>query len=211
MGVLLTQNEIKEFTKDLKVKQQTYKKNEMILRQKPDTEQVGLILSGTVYLCAEDPRYERSILQIFYAGAYLSQELLTYIPGGISYLMAKYPSKIAFTTRTEIKAQLEKNPQLFMNITLRLLDQLAQAGSEQLYWLHRKSLRSRLLCYLETERIRQENDTITMPVPFADLAEYLAVDRAAMMRELGKLKKEGLIEGSNHTLTLRFSHPEDLL
>lgn len=210
MGVLLTQNEMKEFTKYLRVKQQTYKKNEVILRRKPGAERVGLVLSGTVYLCAENPRYERSILQIFYAGAYLSQDLLMHIPGGICYLMAKYPSRIAFTARSEIEGQLEKNPRLFRNIALRLLDQTAQAGGEQLYWLHQKSIRSRLLCYLETERIRQGKDTVVMPVPFTDLAEYLAVERTALMRELGKLKKEGLVEGSNHTLTLRFASSEEL-
>ena len=35
-----------------------------------------------------------------------------------------------------------------------------------------------------------------------DFADFLSVNRSAMIRELGKMKKEGLIRVSRHTITL---------
>ena len=46
-----------------------------------------------------------------------------------------------------------------------------------------------------------------MPFAFTTLAEYLSVDRSAMMRELKKMREEGLVHVEGRTITL-LSLPE---
>ena len=41
-----------------------------------------------------------------------------------------------------------------------------------------------------------------MPFAFTTLAEYLSVDRSAMMRELKKMREEGFIRVEGRTVTL---------
>ena len=56
----------------------------------------------------------------------------------------------------------------------------------------------------DEEQLLQGSEIIELPFPYADLADYLAVDRTSMMKEIGKMKKEGLLAGKNHRLTLLF-------
>lgn len=77
--------------------------------------------------------------------------------------------------------------------------------------LTQRTLRQKLMTYFTT-LARQRNDeaveenedspTITLPMSYAALAEYLCVDRSAMMRELKSMRKDGLITTDRRTITL---------
>ena len=60
--------------------------------------------------------------------------------------------------------------------------------------LSKKSIRDKLLTYFNIISNRNFRKTFTLPFSLTDLADYLCVDRSAMMRELSHLKKEGFIE-----------------
>ena len=60
--------------------------------------------------------------------------------------------------------------------------------------LSQKTIRDKILSYF---RILSENNfskTLTLPFSLTDLADYLSIDRSAMMRELKSLKEEGFIK-----------------
>ena len=42
--------------------------------------------------------------------------------------------------------------------------------------------------------IRSGSDTFLLPFTLSTLADYLSIDRSAMMRELKKLREEGLVD-----------------
>jgi predicted transcriptional regulator len=46
--------------------------------------------------------------------------------------------------------------------------------------------------------------TFTIPFSLTDLADYLSVDRSAMMREISHLKEEGFIEKKGKQFKLLF-------
>ena len=47
--------------------------------------------------------------------------------------------------------------------------------------------------------------TITLPFNFSDLANYLAIDRSAMTRELSYMKEEGFIVVKGKRITLLYT------
>ena len=46
--------------------------------------------------------------------------------------------------------------------------------------------------------------TFTLPYNYTDLADFLSVDRSAMMRELRSLKEDGFIEKNGNSITLLY-------
>ena len=49
---------------------------------------------------------------------------------------------------------------------------------------------------------KNKSKIIYLPYNYTDLADYLAIDRSAMYRELKNLKEEGLIEIKDKRITL---------
>ena len=75
--------------------------------------------------------------------------------------------------------------------------------NERMRVLEKKQLRDRLLEYFEIERKKNRANHIYLPITFKELADYLAVNRSAMFRELKHLKEEKLIEIKGRKITLR--------
>ena len=76
---------------------------------------------------------------------------------------------------------------------LGLLSDKAQALSERVDVLSRRSIREKLLCYFRQLAEKSGGDTFTLPFSFSVLADYIATDRSAMMRELRHLKEQGIV------------------
>ena len=62
--------------------------------------------TGLVYLCAENERYDRSILRFFRPGDWFSGDMLLQIPHGVSYLMAKYSTTLRVFSPEEMEDRL---------------------------------------------------------------------------------------------------------
>ena len=58
------------------------------------------------------------------------------------------------------------------------------------------------MAYIKFECEAQQSDTIKVPIPYSDLAEFLGIDRSAMMKELSKMKEENLIIGQKKTIKI---------
>ena len=70
--------------------------------------------------------------------------------------------------------------------------------------LTKKTIRNKLLEYFKMMTKRSGSKHIYLTLSFTELAEYLAVDRSAMSRELKNLKDEGFIEVKNKKITLLY-------
>lgn len=74
--------------------------------------------------------------------------------------------------------------------------------NERIRVLEKKQIRERLLEYFEILYKKANHRTIYLPFTFRDLADYIAVNRSAMFRELKNLKEEKLIEVKGQRITL---------
>ena len=70
--------------------------------------------------------------------------------------------------------------------------------------LSKRSIREKLRTYFNILSTRNLSQTFSLPFSLTDLADYLSVDRSAMMRELKSLKDEGFIEKNGNRLTLLY-------
>ena len=65
-----------------------------------------------------------------------------------------------------------------------------------------RTIRKKLTEYLNLQRKINRSVKFKIPVSMAELADYLCVDRSAMLRELKKMKDEGLILLKNRYVTI---------
>lgn len=68
--------------------------------------------------------------------------------------------------------------------------------------LTKRTIREKLIGYFNILSTRSFSKTFVIPFSLTDLADYLSVDRSAMMREIKNLKNEGIIEKEGNKFTL---------
>ena len=91
---------------------------------------------------------------------------------------------------------------LLVQNMLRLMNEKAQGLSRRVDVLSRRSIREKLLCYFHQLADQTGSDSFLLPFSLSTLADYIATDRSAMMRELKRLRTEGLIQSSGRQITL---------
>ena len=126
----------------------------------------------------------------------------------IVYILGAYPR--IFKQHVPIFSVLKHTPtnvrskvvNVFDFAYLRLMSDKAQGLSQRVDVLSRRSIREKLLCYFRQLAEKEGDDTVTLPFSLSTLADYIATDRSAMMRELKKLKDEGLISADGRQIRL---------
>ena len=66
--------------------------------------------------------------------------------------------------------------------------------SNRIFCTSPKTIRERLLIYLSNESRKAGSQEFVIPFDRQQLADYLSLDRSALSKELGKMKKEGLLD-----------------
>ena len=73
--------------------------------------------------------------------------------------------------------------------------------------LFHRCIREKLLCYFRQLDEKSGGAPFALPVSFSVLADYIATDRSAMMRELRRLKEEGILRTEGRKITLLQRRP----
>ena len=74
--------------------------------------------------------------------------------------------------------------------------------TEKVDILSHRSIRGKLMSYFRIQSTKQGALTFELPFSLLKLANYLCIDRSAMMRELKKMKEEEVIELDGRMVTL---------
>ncbi len=99
---------------------------------------------------------------------------------------------------------LEKNS-LFEKVNANI-NQIITLRISELYErieiLSKKTIREKLMCYFKMITKKKGKKTFILPITYMELADYLSIDRSAMMREIKKLKdqKKVIIKGKKITI-----------
>ena len=70
--------------------------------------------------------------------------------------------------------------------------------------LTKRTIRDKLIGYFSILSNRNFSTTFSLPFSLTDLADYLSIDRSAMMRELKYLKDDGFIKKVGNKITLLY-------
>ena len=93
---------------------------------------------------------------------------------------------------------------IFLNNLFDIINTKFKNINERLRILEKKQIREKLLEYFDIEYKKVLSKNIELPFTLKDLADYIAVNRSAMFREIKHLKEEKLIEIKNKRITLLY-------
>ena len=169
-------------------------------------ENLCVVLEGTVQMIKEDIWGEKSIIANLGAGSVFAENFLGQLGdrSSVSYFVASDSEvlmlplgRTLFDTNTSSKA----SQRLMCNIVSILADNNTRL-IEKTEILCKKTLRSKILAYLEQEARNHGCRSFTIPFNRTDLANYLDADRSALTRELARMKEEGLIDFTKNNFEL---------
>ncbi len=182
-----------------------YKKDTTILSNVANTTQVGIITSGSAIIIRYNFNGSRNIIEKLNEGetfgsfsASFSEELYIISLEETDVIMFDYSRMI-----NRCKKNCEYHNKLIHNM-VKILSLKLQNYNERIEVLTKKTIRDKLLAYFNLLVKKQISKNITLPFSLTDLADYLSIDRSAMMRELKNLKEEGLIESKGKKIYLKY-------
>ena len=178
-------------------------------------ENLCVVLEGTVQMIKEDIWGEKSIIANLGAGSVFAENFLGKLGDRsvVSYFVASDSEILMLPLGRalyDVSAPSKASQRLMCNIVSVLADNNTRL-IEKTEILCKKTLRSKILAYLEQEARNNACRQITIPFNRTDLANYLDADRSALTRELARMREEGLIDYNKNTFTILASeHSESL-
>lgn len=86
-----------------------------------------------------------------------------------------------------------------------LMRKKAMALSERVEVLSRRTIREKLSAYFLLQALKAGGREFCLPFSYSALGEYICADRSAMMRELRKIKQDGLLQAKGRQILLNES------
>lgn len=185
-----------------------YEKGDVIYSSGSIVTDIGLVLSGSVRIEHTDLWGNKSILGITPVGGVFAESYAC-IPNE--------PLMVDAVANEDCDILFISVPRLFIPCPVcgsqnRLIQNLVMISAGKNIQLSRRSLhtspktiRGRLFSYFSQQVSAQGSNRIVIPFDRQQLADYLNLDRSALSKELGKMKKDGLIEYHKNTFVIKIN------
>lgn len=200
----ISDNDQKKLLTQLYAKTLHYPKGSTVLNNVGKTDMMGIINEGSVNIIRIDYNGTKTIIEtlgkneIFYAQTFKSDN------NELS-IITQEESRITlfeYTTMLNLKPRYQDlQRKMLDNFTQIIIDKLNQ-NMERIQILTKKTIREKLLAYFQNEAKKHHRKVFKLNLSLTDLADYLAIDRSAMMREIKHLKEDRIIIIEKKRVTL---------
>ncbi len=186
----------------------TFKRSNYIIRADDPINLVGIILSGKAQIIKQGITGTDTIIAELGAGDVFGE---SYVCAGIN----KSPVSIYTLMETQVyfldykriitvcSSACVHHMKLIENM-LKLIAHKNISLNKKLEFISKRTIRERILSYLEFHAQKTPNGYFTIPYNRTQLADYLCADRSALTRELYKLQEEGLVEFEKNKFRLLY-------
>ena len=167
---------------------------------------LGIVLSGSVQTVQIDFDGNRSILgemnasEIF-AEAFACAEV-TALP--VSIIMNE-PGEIMLIECSHVLHTCDNHCGFHQQLIFNLMKDLALKTlffHQRMEITSKRTTREKLLAYLHSQAKKTGSFSFEIPFDRQELADFLEVDRSGLSSEIGKLKKEGIIQAEKNKFTI---------
>lgn len=203
----LTKSQINKLLDLLGVHVYKFNKNQEILPTIKNENIVGIILDGYAQILNIEYNGNEIVIDNLYKDSVFGTNIS--LTNSENYqIIAKQDTDVLVIDYDKLINPQNLNHNYF-NIFFRNLFDIInikmKEKNERIKVLEKKQIREKLLEYFEMEYKKGHlNNNIFLSFSFKDLADYLAINRSAMFRELKHLKEEKLIEVKNRKVTLLY-------
>lgn len=181
----------------------SFKKNMTILGSVKQENIISIVVNGHLQIVKTDYNGNRTIMEELFENDIFGSTISS-INNDEYSIITKEDSKIIIIYFDEIinnDLNYSYFNQFLKNL-LKIITKKINSNNDRMEILTNKTIRNKLLAYFRIMSKKNNSRVIYLPYNYIDLADYLAIDRSAMYRELKNLKEEGLIEVKNKRITL---------
>lgn len=183
-----------------------YNKNEEVLPTIRKENIVGIILNGRAQIIDMDYNGNEFIIEELERNSIFGSKISS-TDSESCQILAKEDVQVLVIDYS--KLTLKRNLKfayfnVFINNLFDIINDKINEKNLRIKVLEKKQIRERLLEYFEIQYKRSYMRNVYMPISFKELADYIAVNRSAMFRELKALKEEKIIEVKGRRVTLLY-------
>lgn len=200
----IDKKEIPNILNNFKSQKKLYEKGNIIIDIGDKVEAIYLILNGKIEISKEYDDTRKNIVNILESGEIFA-EAMALSTNKISQITAISLSKseiLKINIKDIFDNNLEKNKNIFIENLLKIISDKNKFLSMKNDILSQKSLRSKIILYLEYMSNMQKSEKINIPYSRDKLAEFISADRSALSRELNRLAKEKMIELNGNKINI---------
>ena len=182
-----------------------FKNGEIVMEYSSTMHKIGLILYGraTLYCCDKDGN--QYMIDELNKDAVFGEPFLLPADSQHYYVKAEEETKVMFIDYEHVIKRCEKachhHSQMISNL-LQMTALRSRQQTDRIYMLSRSSTRKKLIAYLHSLAAEKNAGKFKLPMSYTALAQYLSVDRSAMMREIKNLSDEGVIRRNGRNVEL---------
>ena len=194
-------------TKCSKVSKRRFARGETITTYVEKRNQMCILLFGEADLIRYDFNGNKTIIGQFSNNDIFGEAFYPANTNNELFVLAKKDCEVLFfiydDVMTKCKSNCSFHEELTSKLQLLIMKRIISLNT-RVELLTKKNIRDKLLSYFNLLSSKKLSKTITLTLSLTDLADYLSVDRSAMMRELSHLKDEGFIEKNGHKIKLLY-------
>ena len=190
-----------------KIQIKKFVKGETVTTYIEKRNQICIVLSGEVDLIRYDLNGNKTIIGHFVDNDVFGEVFYPANTNNELFAVARKNSEVIFYNYNFISNKCRRNCEFHKELS----NSLSQLFLEQIVSLNlrielltKKNIRSKILSYFNALSKNNLRRTFTLPYSYTDLADFLSVDRSAMMRELKLLKEDGFIKKRGTKITLLY-------
>ena len=202
----MDEDEVADSLKFLRANEQNFKKGTTILHAGDVTDKMGLVMKGSVTIESDDVWGNRTILSNVEMGQFFA-ETYSLLPGEpmLVNVVANEDCRILFLRIDSLK-QLQNNMDRwilkFVSNLLIISTHKNLMLSSRSFHTAPKTIRGRVMTYLNSVSMQKHAREFNIPFDRQQLADYLNLERTALSKELGKMKRDGLIDYYKNTFKI---------
>lgn len=206
----LTNQQIKKIFELLDAHIYTYQQNQEMLETIKNDNIIGIITAGHAQIIHSDYNGNENIVEDLYEKAVFGTNITLTNATNYQIIAKEFTevSVIDYDNLINTNHLKYKYFNIFLRNLFDIINNKFKEKNERLQVLEKKQIRNKLLEYFEIQYKKSLSRVIKLPFSFKELADYLAVNRTAMFRELKNLKEENLIEIKNRKISLLYKYRE---
>ena len=188
------------------VQKKYFKKNQIITTYIQKRNQICILLRGEADLVRYDLNGSKSIIEHFIKDDIFGDAFYIVSVNNELSVEAKKNCDVLFFSYDNIYKQCKSDcmfHKLLNEHFSKIIVNKIKTLTTRVDVLTKRTIRDKLLGYFSILSTRNLSRSFTIPFSLTDLADYLSVDRSAMMREIKNLKEEGFIEKEGNKFTLK--------
>ncbi len=167
---------------------------------------IGVVLSGSVQMVQVDYYGNRSIIGEFSSAEVFAEEFACAETRALPVsMLANEPGEVMLIDCSHILHTCHNNCGFHQQLIFNLMKELAVKTivfHQRLEITAKRSTREKLLAYLNMQAQKAGKASFEIPFDRQELADFLMVDRSGLSAEIGKLKKEGVLDTEKNRFTL---------